>query len=174
MKATQEKLKDINKLRPLASYFKHPLKYVYKYAGMALIIVLKALSNTIHFNLFKTYDTLENLEKIFQNIENLEKEFPDLYISTYAGHVKQPFTELPHGEVINAMKWAIDMVKKTKKGRSKFSVTINKIDRKMSRIGPTYDDIETIEVIFQEIIQIAIFDMENAFFQINEEIISEK
>ena len=69
------------------------------------------------------------------------------------------------------MKWAIDMVKKTKKGRSKFSVTINKIDRKMSRIGPTYDDIETIEVTFQEIIQIAIFDMENAFFQINEEII---
>ena len=46
---------------------------------------LKALSNVIHFNLFKTYDTLESLEKIFQNIENREKEFPDLYISTYAG-----------------------------------------------------------------------------------------
>ena len=82
-----------------------------------------------------------------------------------------PMHVVPHAGVINAMKWAIDMVKKTKKGRSKFSVTINKIDRKMSRIGPTYDDIETIEVTFQEIIQIAIFDMENAFFQINEEII---
>ena len=165
------KLKDINKLRPLASYFRHPLKYVYKYAGMALIIILKALTNTHHFNLFRTYDTLDHLEKIFQEIENLEKTSPDLHISTYAGDVKQLFTELPHEEVIDAMKWAIEMVRKTKKGRSKYSVTLNKIDKKMSRMGPTYDDIETIEVTFQEIIQIVRSDMGNSFFKINEEII---
>ena len=143
------KLKDVNKLRPLASYFRHPLKYVYKYAGMALIIILKALTNTHHFNLFRTYDTLDHLEKIFQEIENLEKTFPDLHISTYAGDVKQLFIELSREEVIDAKKWAIEMVRKTKKRRSKYSVTLNKIDKKMSRMGLTNDDIETVEVTFQ-------------------------
>ena len=48
----EPKLKDVNKLRPLASYFRHPLKRVYKYGSMALLQILKNLSNTHHFNLF--------------------------------------------------------------------------------------------------------------------------
>ena len=65
-----------------------------------------------------------------------------MHISTYAGDVKQLFTELPHEEIIDAMKSAIEMVKKTKKGRTKYSVTINKIDKEMSIIEPSYDDLQ--------------------------------
>ena len=53
------KLKDVNKLRPLASYFRLPLKNVYKNARMGLLQILNNLSNVHHFNLFKKYDTLE-------------------------------------------------------------------------------------------------------------------
>jgi len=43
------KLKDVNKVRPLASYFHHNLKYIYRYTSMALAVVLKKL-DTLHFN----------------------------------------------------------------------------------------------------------------------------
>ena len=53
------KLKDINKMKPLASQFKQMLKFVYRYASMALLVVLKNLSNTHNFNIFQTFDTME-------------------------------------------------------------------------------------------------------------------
>ena len=124
-----------------------------------------------NFNLFKTYDTLEKIEEMFKTIEELESENPDLYIATYAGDVKQLFTELPHDEIIKSIEWAIHMLRKTKIGRCKNSVTLNLTDKSGSRIGPNYDDVNTIKIFFEEILSIAIFDMNNAFFNINEEIL---
>ena len=138
---------------------------------MALLLILKNLSNTFHFNLFKTGDTLEKIEDIFKTIENLESSHPDAYISTYAGDVKQLFTELPHDEIIKSMEWAIHMLRKTKLGRCKNSVTINLSDKSGSRIGPNYDDDNIVKISFEDMLSIAIFDMENAFFEINGEIL---
>ena len=144
------KLKDVNKLRPLASYFRHPLKKVYKFASMGLLQILKSLSNVNHFNLFKTYDTLEKIEEMFKTIEKLESENPDLYIATYAGDVKQLFTELPHDEIIKSIEWAIHMLRKTKIERCKNSVTLNLTDKSGSRIGPNYDDVNTIKYFLKK------------------------
>ena len=85
------------------------------------------------------------VEKIFQVIEDLESDHLDLYISTYAGDVKQLFTELPHKEVVKSIEWANFMLKKTKAGRAKTSVTINLQDKSGSRIGRSYDDSNTIK-----------------------------
>ena len=113
---------------------------------MALLLILRNLSNTFHFNLFKTGDTLEKIEDIFKTIENLESSHPDAYISTYAGDVKQLFTELPHDEIIKSMEWAIHMLRKTKLGRCKNSVTINLSDKSGSRIGPNHDDDNIVKI----------------------------
>ena len=93
------KLKNKNKMRPLESFCKRMLNFVYNYASMALfLVVLKNLSNANHFKFFKTYDAMEKVEEIIQGIQNLESDHSDLYISTYAGDVKQLFTEVPNNE----------------------------------------------------------------------------
>ena len=71
---------------------------------------------------------------MIKTIEQLESENPDLYIATYAGDVKQLFTELPPDEIINSIEWAIHMLRKTKVGRCKNSVTLNITDKSGSRI----------------------------------------
>ena len=114
---------------------------------------------------------LENFEELFQTIADLESHNPDTFISTYAGDVKQLFTELPHEEIIKSMEWAIQMLKKTKSGRCKDSVTINLSDKTGSRIGPNYNDSNIVKVSFEDMLHIAIFDMKHAFFKINEKIL---
>ena len=81
------KLKDVNKVRPLASYFHHNLKYIYRYTSMALAVILKQL-DALHFNLFKTFDTLPTLEQIMQEIDDHINEGEHLTLSTYAGDIK--------------------------------------------------------------------------------------
>ena len=63
------------------------------------------------------------------------------------------------------------MLQKTKAGRAKTSVTINLQDETGCRIVPSYDDYSTIKVTCHQLLNIAILDMENAYFKINEEFI---
>ena len=63
------------------------------------------------------------------------------------------------------------MLRKTKIERNKNSVTLNLNDKSGSRIGPNYDDQNTVKVLFEDILGKAIFDMENAFLTLNEETI---
>ena len=166
------KLKDVNKVRPLASYFHHNLKYVYRYTSMALALILKQLE-VLHFNLFKTFDTLPTLQQIMQDIDNHIINTEDLTLSTYAGDIKNLFTELPHDEVERAVIWALKKVQSLKHCRGRNSVTLNLKCKSSSRIGPSYDSDSTITISFEKIFKICKFDMDNAYFYIHDYILKQ-
>ena len=76
----------------------------------------------------------------------MECNNPNLFICTYEGEVKITFTELPHEEIIKSIKLAMFMLRKTKIGRSKHSVTFNLNDKLGCRIRRSYDDQNTVKV----------------------------
>ena len=83
-------MKNFEKYRPIASYYLHPLKRVYKVAGQGLVVILKTIE-TSHMNIFSTYDTKSKIETIFNEINSFEKQHNchQANIQTYAGNIKQ-------------------------------------------------------------------------------------
>ena len=163
----QPKRKNFEKHRPLASYFKHPLKKVYKVAGQGLMIILQTLQ-VEHMNLFTTYSTKEKVKEIFGQIDKFESDhgcYP--HIDTYAGDVQQLYTELDHDIIVKSIRWAIHEVKSTKSARGRHFVTINKLDKSMSRIGPKYSGQAISQLSFDDILKICLFDAHHAFFEKN-------
>ena len=134
----EPKMKNFEKYRPIASYYLHPLKKVYKIAGQGLMVILKTIE-TSHMNIFSTYDTKSKIEAIFDEINSFEEQHNcQANIQTYAGDIKQLYTELDFETIRKSIIWAINMVQKTKTARGKKYVTINICDPKLSRIGPKY------------------------------------
>ena len=148
------KEKDFNKLRPLASYFFHPLKLVYRYTSMALAVVLKSLPDT-HFNLSKTFDTLDYLQHIMDTINEHMINPQDTSLAIYAGDIKNLFTELPHDEVEKAVFWALQTIQSKKHCRGRHSVTINLSNKEGFRIGPSYSDNNITNISLQQIYNVA-------------------
>jgi hypothetical protein len=161
------KRKDTTKFRPLASYFRHKLKRVYRVAGQGLMIILKTLE-VPHMNLFTTYSTKAKIREIYDHIEKFASEHKcSPHIETYSGDVQQLFTKLDFDTVKKSLEWAISTVKQTKVARGKYFVTINKLNKHMSRIGPRYSGQSLCQLSFQDILDICLFDMQNAFFEKN-------
>ena len=114
-------MKDFEKCRPIALYYLHPLiKRVYKVAGQGLMVILKTLE-TSHMNIFSTYDTKSKIETIFNDINSFEEQQHNCqtHIQTYAGNIKQLYTELDFETIRKSIIWAINMVQKTKVARGK-------------------------------------------------------
>ena len=163
----QPKAKNFEKFRPLASYFHHLLKGVYRRASMGLTVILKNLTTAQHFNLFSTYQTKDHLEKIFDKIELYNKLYEQPYVKVFSGDVQQLFTELKHSTIISALKWALMKIKSTKAGRGRSFVTLNLKDKTAHRLGPSYDDNGSLQISFKDIFDISVFDMENVYFRIS-------
>ena len=169
------KQKDVNKVRPFASYYFHPLKLVFSYASMALLLTLQLIPDH-HFNLFRTFDTLPLLNEIIYTAQNHfdslntddENSFPPIFdLATYAGDIKNLFTELEHEEITKAVIWTLKTVQSLKNCRGRKFVTLNLKNKGDSRIGPSYDGDFTITISFEKIFDICKFDMENAYFYIH-------
>ena len=167
----QPKRKDFMKFRPLASYYFHKLKVVYRTAGQALMVILKTIQEP-HLNLFTTYSTKPKINEIFDTIDKFSSEHGcQPHVETYSGDVQRLFTELDFDTVKKSLEWAVSTVKKTKTARGRHFVTINRLDKNMSRIGPKYSGMALSELSFADILDICLFDAQHAFFQKNEHIL---
>ena len=61
------KFKDINRTRPIVSYFKHPLKETYNFASRALAHVIR-MAQTDNFTLWKCQDMKQRIQKAQQDL----------------------------------------------------------------------------------------------------------
>ena len=108
-----------------------------------------------------------------QEIDDHINEGEHLTLSTYAGDIKNLFTELPHDEVEKAVIWALKKVQSLKHCRGRSSVTLNLKCKSSSRIGPSYDSDSIINISFEKIFKICKFDMDNAYFYIHDYILKQ-
>ena len=169
----QPKRKDFLKFRPLASYYCHKLKAVYKVAGQALMVILKTIQ-VPHMNLFETYSTKPKVNEIFREIDEFSREYNCTpHIETYSGDVQQLFTQLDFDTVKKSLEWAISTVKSTKAARGRNFVTVNRADKNLSRIGPKYSGMALSQLSFTDILDICLFDTQNAYFEKNNQILKQ-
>ena len=80
------KFKDIERMRPIVSYKKHPLRKVFNIAARALTFLLKSCTDIQHLTLWETNHLLPQIEKMTD--QWMDKKFKYLLIT---GDIKNMF-----------------------------------------------------------------------------------
>ena len=112
------KQKDLNKMRPIVPYTKHPLRRLFNMASRAITYIFNNISAK-SFTLSKTGD----LPEVLSHVNNILKQNPDFVVSAQLGDVKNMYTELPHEDIIAALEWAFSLFK------SQHNTTFVTVDR---------------------------------------------
>ena len=151
------KFKDITRIRPIVSYFHHPLKKIYNYASRSLAHVLKK-SDTKHFTLWKTQDLRPTISSIEAELKTNFND--DTKIMAHCADIKNMYTELPHKEILKAVRFFLTEC--SKKTRRKH-VTIGIYKDGGIHLGRSKNT-DQVCLSFEEIYKICEFDINNCFF----------
>jgi hypothetical protein len=158
------KSKDFGKYRPLTSYFNHPMKKILSLASRAIFALLKKLPDTIHFELFKTQALMERLDTIKSSSGQTFGDNTRFLI--LPGDIKDMFFGIPHLFILNALFWLLELTAKSYR-RKRVAVRIKKLNDGNDVIfGRSYNNYLYVEFTFDDIVNIVMFDLNNAFFTI--------
>ena len=153
------KFKDLNKERPICSYFKHPAKRVFNVCARALTLLMK-LSPISGFNL----SSINDVTNYFTTIRNQLPRFRHHHkiLSTFSFDIKEMYTNIPHALIIHCinllLSWGkmqgvlgITIPKNTPKSDKNYFALGNKV-----RMDPN-----RIFVPFATIFEAVTFDLNN-------------
>ena len=152
--------KDITRIRPIVSYYNHPLKECYNYASRALAKIIKH-SETNHFTLWKTQDMKSCIKQIQKDLQQVYGK--NTNFSILCGDIKNMYTELPHDEIIKAVEF---MINRTKAKTRRKHVTIERKKRGEINLGKTSAVTSESHTVlsFEKILEICKFDIKNTYF----------
>ena len=142
--------KDKSRFRPIASYAKHPLKWIYNRAARGLFFILTFAG--IGNSLIKCQD-LKNKIKCF-TLNNKYK----LFLTTF--DIKDMYTNLKHEDIIKYVLWLLDFV--NKKSRRKL-ICINKFGQTGVMWGRSFNAHKSVFITLHEIIDIVKMDIQNCY-----------
>ena len=88
------KKKDVSRVRPIVSFFKHPLKNSYYVNAVALMTCLKALPD--HYKCSNIFSPPQMLPNLLQTYETLATVYgTETEFLTYAADIKEMYSNLP-------------------------------------------------------------------------------
>lgn len=150
------KNKDVRKTRPIVSYSNHPIRNLLKVASRGLFHVLKH-APIKHFSITKTHSTMEFIKNIdlIDNGKNM----------LIKGDIKEMFTNLDHNELIKTINWYTKMYKKYTKDEF-ISIKLRGRIETHSGIFNKSKKCEFKYLTLEEIKEIAIFDITNAYLKL--------
>ena len=130
------KNKDIEKHRPITSYFKHPCKTILRAANSALMFIMNILREKHRSHFTFNIGKPENLKRLIQEINLRKIHLDKIYkkgntLRIFLGDIKQMYTELEHSEIREALLW---LILKFKKQFGKHMTL--KIRRKLCKYSP--------------------------------------
>ena len=99
------------KSRPIVSYFNHPNKALLKVAAQAFMWVLKQVENKKLAKSFVQFDTRDFATSAPDSIKKLCSEYPNEDLKAYLGDIKNMYTNIPHPALMEAIQWAVDLVR---------------------------------------------------------------
>ena len=100
------KFKDLNKTRPIVSYYHHPLKRILNIFARALTFLLKTCTSVRHLTIWNTDALIANIQ--MQTNGWME---PGKYKYTMiSGDIKNMYTMLPPEEMLQAVEWLLQKV----------------------------------------------------------------
>ena len=170
------KNKDICRIRPITSYFKHPFRSILgmAHAGMTFIMKQVNAKTRGHFSL--NIGKPENLVPLIQKINSIirENKKDKIKIELYMGDIKQMYTELLHSEIKKSVDWILDLYNRRYgnaiKIRKRLRKDITMRDLNVVRGNSWVTSSNYMTVTLEQLKQIIIFDMENTFFKVGTKI----
>ena len=165
--------KDVqNKSRLIASYFKHPLRRLFKLVSKALTWLFRKLPKTIkHF-------TLHRLDDLTRKIQGVKKKFSkhkNCGILPFQTDVTCMFTNLDQGQIRNAVMWLLDLSTKFCPRRTqKTVVRISRTAPYDVAWGKGYEEENHIAITFAQIIDAVDLDLNFAFCSIGRDIFKQR
>jgi len=160
------KFKDLNKTRPIVSYYYHPLRRLLNIFARALTFLLKSCTEVRHLTIWTT-------DALMQNIKHQTEEWMADNECEYAmvtGDIKNMYTMLPPEEQTKAVEWLIEMMLPTR--REKY-ITIKRRGREGARFGRSYNKTTHLEIKMTQILTMVQFDTSNCFFKIGNTILKQ-
>ena len=183
--------------RTIASYFRHPMRKVYRRAGKVLTWMLRQLPSSVkHFTLHKILDIKNKIAEAGPILR--EKYGTRTKLLMFASDVKQMFTFLSHEGILTALNWLLEHmsnlkqytkrggINRTPRKNRKNTVTVTHIvetgetywgygnaeGSMKSTINGTNDDIVTFT--FEDLRSVVIMDLEFTQSAIGRTIIKQK
>ncbi|GBG77279.1 hypothetical protein CBR_g23608 [Chara braunii] len=114
----EDAIRDLAKWRPIAPVNTEPTKTGSRRVARALNALLVRLPVVEHFNMGVTTQLKENLKRI-EKEQGCKRESAMMILCSY--DIKEMFTSLPHGAIVDAVEWLPREWEK--KGRSRVSVS---------------------------------------------------
>jgi hypothetical protein len=158
------KAKDLDRLRPIISYVRHPLKNVFRVTQRALMFIIRNMKVS-HFTLNRTQDLLERFSNFQQDLDSVFGE-QTLFLP-FSMDIKEMFTDLLHSAIRDSILFVIDQANDLT--RSKF-VRVPRDKSLQCSFGKSSNRFETNHVSFAQIFQIVDFDITNARFTVGKHI----
>ena len=120
----------INKTRLIASYFNHPLRFLYKKVGAILQWGMKELKNMNQFTLLSQSDLRDKVKKSGKWLQGTFGA--DTKVLCIQTDIKQMFTYLDTDHIRGAIEWFLDKLLKAEKRRerNRSVFLLNKNDKK--------------------------------------------
>ena len=165
--------KNIDKYRPVVSYFKHPCKNAYKVVCKGIMECLKMITNDNknNFVLWKTGDLLDVLKSKVDNLIRMYGNDSKLLVKAY--DIKNFYTNLNHDEIRCAIKWLHDSLK-LKYRNHKFININKKKDEKNVFIGNEMKNSDWLSLTLDNIEDLVNLDLDNTFFMIGDKVLKQK
>ena len=157
------KAKDINRSRPIVSYFNHPLKKTFNYASRGLSFILKN-SNMKSFTLWACKDMTSTLKKYQRDMRTLFGA--NTRLMAYCADIKNMYTELPHDVILDAIRFALQHCRDTNRRARRRALTFELRTRGTISFGKTCTSDSTTHacLTFEQIYKICRFDVTHATF----------
>jgi len=151
------KFKDIEKMRPIVSYKKHPLRKVLNISARALTFLLKSCTELKHLTLWETNHILPQIQMLTDRW--IEKGYQYQLIT---GDIKNMFTTLPPEELIEATEWLMELI--INKKRRNHYITVKRRGRGGVRYGKSYNKLSYTQIKYETLLDIIKFDICNCYF----------
>jgi len=150
--------KDIKRVRPIVSYFKHGGRKLGRLIARSLSVLLRKLTNKEDLQLNSTKEAKQYLisrKKVTKNHTFIKLD------------IKNQFTELDKTEVEEAIVWAL-LIGYNEMGIDHFSLARRRCDKKMD--GINRKDKNFIKITIDDIAKYVDFELNNAYFKIGKSV----
>lgn len=159
------KEKDTEKMRPIVSYAKHPWRVALNTTARIIAFLLKkvGVDETV---VWKTMDVKGIVRELGEWVGEKEET------SMMVGDIKNMYTELPQNEIVKAVEWLIEIVKK--KVRSSEWVRVKKKGRGGGSFGRGEEKKGFVELRLRDVIRVVEFDLNNCYIRIGKVMLKQK
>ena len=155
------KAKDINRSRPIVSYYLHPLKKTFNIASRGLGFMLRQ-SKMRSFTLWACKDMTATLKRFQQDLKNTYG--PHTRYMAYCADIKNMYTSLPHDAIIDAIRFAIQYCMDHTRGGRRKALTFELKKRGRIAFGKSTTSYTHASLTFKQIYEICKYDITHAYF----------